>query len=307
MNKKTVDVIIPAYKPGEEWKKLIKGIENQTYPVQCIRVMNTGKENWRSSYEIRPDKMEIHHVTREEFDHGGTRDKAARMSKSDYILFMTQDAVPENDRMIEKLVEAIEKEDDIRAAYARQLPARGCRLAEQYTRQFNYPGKSRVKRMSDLPELGIKTYFCSNVCAMYDRETFLLLGGFVKKTIFNEDMIFAGNLIQKGYAVAYAADARVIHSHNYTAMQQFHRNFDLAVSQADHPEIFANVKSEGEGIRLVKKTAGWLCRQGKPWLVISLAWNSGWRYLGYLLGKRYRHLPGWLIRFATMNDKYWAE
>lgn len=38
-------------------------------------------------------------------------------------------------------------------------------------------------------------------------------------------MIYAGRLIQEGYAVAYAADAKVIHSHNYSCMQQFHRNF----------------------------------------------------------------------------------
>ncbi|MFR3809792.1 MAG: glycosyltransferase family 2 protein [Lachnospiraceae bacterium] len=176
---------------------------------------------------------------------------------------------------------------------------------EQYTRQFNYPEKSRVKWLADLPELGIKTYFCSNVCAMYRRELYLQLGGFVQKAIFNEDMIFAGELIQKGYGVAYAAEAKVVHSHNYSAIQQFHRNFDLAVSQADHPEVFAGIRSEGEGIRLVKKTAGWLCRQGKPWLVIQLVWQSGWKYLGYLLGKRYQKLPKWVIPRCTMNPKYW--
>lgn len=176
---------------------------------------------------------------------------------------------------------------------------------EQYTRKFNYPEESRVKWLADLPELGIKTYFCSNVCAMYRRELYLQLGGFVQKAIFNEDMIFAGELIQKGYGVAYAAEAKVVHSHNYSAIQQFHRNFDLAVSQADHPEVFAGIQSEGEGIRLVKKTAGWFCRQGKPWMVIQLVWQSGWKYLGYLLGKRYQKLPKWVIPRCTMNPKYW--
>ena len=66
----------------------------------------------------------------------------------------------------------------------------------------------------------------------------------MKKTIFNEDMIFAGGLIQKGYGVAYAAEAKVVHSHNHSAIQQFHRNFDLAVSQADHPEVFDGIRSE---------------------------------------------------------------
>lgn len=307
MEKRTVDVIIPTYKPGREWKNLIHRLNRQTYPVRCIRIMNTGKENWDPVYETWTDKMEVHHVTRETFDHGGTRDKAARMSDADYLLFMTQDALPEGTDLVEKLVDAIEQEDDVRAAYARQLPLKDCRLAEQYTRQFNYPEASRIKRQADLPELGIKTYFCSNVCAMYDRETYFQLGGFVKKTIFNEDMIFAGKLIQSGYAVAYAADARVIHSHNYSALQQFHRNFDLAVSQADHPEVFGGIRSESEGIRLIKNTAGWLCAQGKPWLVPGLIWNSGWKYLGYRAGKGYRYLPRKMILWCTMNRNYWGE
>ena len=94
---------------------------------------------------------------------------------------------------------------------------------------------SRLKGKEDEDELGIKTYFCSNVCAAYRRDIYLKLGGFTKKTIFNEDMIFAGHAVEAGYQIAYAADAQVIHSHNYTAMQQLHRNFDLGVSQADHP------------------------------------------------------------------------
>lgn len=305
MEKKTVDVIIPAYRPGERWKRLLRGLEKQTWPVHRLIVMNTGKENWDPSYEETRIPMEVHHITREAFDHGKTRDQAAGMSHADYLLFMTQDALPKDHYMIEKLVEAIEQDEKIGAAYARQLPADDCRLMEQYTRTFNYPEQSRVKWKADLPELGIKTYFCSNVCAMYKRDLYVKLGGFVKKTIFNEDMIFAGGLIQKGYGVAYAADAKVIHSHNYSGIQQFHRNFDLAVSQADHPEIFGGIRSEGEGIRLVKSTAGWLCRQGKLWQVIALVWYSGWKYLGYLMGKRYKKLPAWLIAWCTMNPKYW--
>ena len=67
-----------------------------------------------------------------------------------------------------------------------------------------------------------------------------------------------------GYAVAYAADAKVIHSHNYSCMQQFHRNFDLGVSQAEHPEVFEGIKSESEGIKLVKQTAAHLFSALRP-------------------------------------------
>ena len=110
MEKKTVDVIIPAYRPGEGWKQMLRGLEGQTWPVHRLIVMNTGKENWKVAYEKTTIPMEVHHLTREEFDHGKTRDQAARMSRADYLLFMTQDALPEDRYLIETLVEAIEQD-----------------------------------------------------------------------------------------------------------------------------------------------------------------------------------------------------
>lgn len=79
----------------------------------------------------------------------------------------------------------------------------------------------------------------------------------------------------------------MVHSHNLTPMQQFHRNFDLAVSQAEHPEIFAELKSEGEGIRLVKQTAKYLLAHFRGFLIPELVVSSGCKYLGYKLGKQY--------------------
>ena len=158
-----------------------------------------------------------------------------------------------------------------------------------------------------MTELGIKTYFCSNVCAIYRRNIYLAAGGFVKHTIFNEDMICAGNMIQKGYKIAYAADARVVHSHNYSGKEQFKRNFDLAVSQAQHPEIFQAVSSENEGVKLVKKTADYLIQKKYYWLLPRLIWQSGCKYLGYRFGKKYRILPRRVILRCTSNKNYWKE
>ena len=113
--------------------------------------------------------------------------------------------------------------------------------------------------------------------------------------------------MKAGYGVAYAADARVIHSHNYTGLQQLKRNFDLGVSQAENREIFAGIHSEGEGFRLVKKTAAHLIRKGKPWQIFLLAWQSGCKYAGYLLGKNHRRLPRKLILKLTGSPGYWKK
>lgn len=121
------------------------------------------------------------------------------------------------------------------------------------TRENNYPEESIVKTKKDEKKLGIKAYFCSDVCAMYRLDVYKKLGGFVKKTIFNEDMIMAYKEMQAGFSVAYVADAKVIHSHSYTCKQQFVRSFDLGVSQRQYHEIFDNISSEKEGAGMPKK------------------------------------------------------
>ena len=41
MNKKKVDVVIPVYHPGSEFKKLMERLERQTYEVNRIFLMHT--------------------------------------------------------------------------------------------------------------------------------------------------------------------------------------------------------------------------------------------------------------------------
>lgn len=307
---RTVDVIIPVYKPKETLNRLLKRLGEQSYPVNHIIIMNTEQSYWHDKNYEWVKNLEVHHVTREEFDHGATRSKGASYSQADILVFMTDDAVPADNNLITSLADGLNWQgkngEKVVMAYARQLPNPDCALAEQYTRSFNYPAQSRVKTKEDLPELGIKTFFASNVCCAYDRMAFLENGGFIKRTIFNEDMIYAGNAIRyQDQAVAYAAAAKVYHSHNYGCITQFKRNFDLAVSQAGHPEVFGGIRSESEGIRLVKKTCGWLIRQKKWYLVPGVIVKSGFKYAGYLMGKRYTLLPKWVILRCTMNRAYW--
>lgn len=305
MDTKKIDVIIPVYRPGEEFSKLLERLEVQDYPISRIIIMHTEEGAWKEQWEKDHPILEVHHIKKQEFDHGGTRKRASELSDGEIMVFMTQDALPADTHLIGQLVKALTARDDIGAAYARQLPTPSCSFVESYTRAFNYPEKSSVKTEKDLPTYGIKTFFCSNVCAAYRKDVYKDLGGFVEKTIFNEDMIYAAGLIRKGFGIAYAADARVIHSHNYNCSQQFHRNFDLGVSQTEYHEIFDSVPSEGEGIRLVKKTFAHLLKSGKWYMIPGFVLQSGCKYAGYLAGKRYKKFPRKLLLWCTMNKSYW--
>lgn len=305
-----VDVILLTYKPDKQAFELIEALEKQSYPIQKIILMNTEEKYFHKCFYGKRflekyKNIEVHHLSQKEFDHGRTRKRAVEYSNADIFICMTQDAIPANDKLVENLVHAITEQKDVAAAYARQLPYEDCREIERFTRSFNYPEESSVKSIADVDRLGIKTFFCSNVCAAYHRNIYDRLGGFVKKTIFNEDMIFAGTAIKAGERIAYVADACVYHSHNYTCMQQFKRNFDLGVSQAQYPEIFKDVPSESEGIKMVKKTITHL-KEKKMWhLIPYLIVSSGCKYMGYQLGIHYKALPCGIIKKCTSQKTYW--
>lgn len=305
----TVDVVIPSYHPGEKFLKLLSRLEKQETPVNRIIVVNTEEEYWKPDQYERFSNLEVHHIAKSQFDHGAARNLGISYSEADIVVCMTDDAMPADQMLITSLLEGFSKQGPegelVIEVYGRQLPGKDCSTAEQYTRQFNYPEQGRIKTIKDLDDLGIKTYFASNVCCAYRRELFEKLGGFTEKTIFNEDMIFAAKALKAGYAVCYAADARVVHSHNYTALQQLHRNFDLGVSQADHPEVFSDVPSEGEGFRLVRQTVRYLSGKRKFLQIPGLIVNSGCKYIGYRLGKQYRRLPKKIVRQLSMNKHYW--
>lgn len=327
-----IDVIIPVYRPGEDLVALLNRLYAQTVEIHKIILVKTldkeettsmeeetsaeGAESMESEtsaeeaetslllhLQKKYKKIELYSVKKEDFDHGMTRRMAVEKSDADIFIMMTQDALPADRKLIEKLTAPLM--GDIAVSYARQLPRKNCRAIERFTRRFNYPEESLLKGKENLQVLGIKTYFCSDVCAAYRREIYEKLGGFVEKAIFNEDMLFAAKAVEAGYKIMYTAEARVLHSHNYSISQQFRRNFDLGVSQAEHPEVFKKVPSEKEGGRMVKETTEYLFTTGKVFLIPYFYLQCMGKYAGYFLGKHYKMLPAKTIKKCTANEAYW--
>lgn len=300
-----VDAVIPAYKPGHDLRELVEKLLDQTVRLGRIIIINTDREFFDEKEYLIAPVVEVVHITRHEFDHAGTRDMGLRMSDADYVLFMTMDAIPKDNYLVEKLLSGFRRADNIAVSYARQLPKKDCNRIEQITREFNYPAQSRVQTSDDIKELGIKAYFCSDVCAMYDTLIYRSLGGFKAPAIFNEDMVYAAGALDAGYAVSYCADALVYHSHNYTGRQYYRRNFDLGVSQADHPEIFERFNVKGTGMQLVRKSLAQICRRGTPADIIRLVYYSGMKYLGFRKGKNYHKLSLKSCLKHTSDKEYW--
>ena len=305
-----IDVIIPLYKPGKELLTLLEMLHKQTLPPHQIILMNT-EEKYLEALMMGSGRItnfpdvKVYHLSKREFDHGGTRRRGVLKSDAEVFVMMTQDAMPADEYLLERLVRNLSGR--VAVAYARQLATEKSGVMEQLTRTFNYPEESRIKTFEDLPVLGIKTFFCSNVCAAYRRDIYEELGGFIKHTIFNEDMIYAAGAVKMGDAISYEAQAMVYHSHDYTNMQQLRRNFDLGVSQAEHPEIFGEVKSESEGKRLVMAAGPFFKEHHILSKLPHFYMQCGCKYIGYLLGKHYKSLPRKLVLRITTNPEYWKK
>ncbi len=302
-----LDVIIPTYRPDEEFISLIRSLYAQKLKPDNIYVLNTEEALFKEfdekySFTSEFPLVNVTHLSKEQFDHAGTRRRGVEMSNADIFVMMTQDAVPADEYVLEHLAGEIEK--GACTAFARQLPKKECEITEEFIRNFNYPGESYIRSRKDIKTKGIKAFFLSDVCAAYDRATYDELGGFVERALFNEDMLYAARAVNEGKTIAYCAEAMVYHSHNYSGKEQFHRNFDNGVSQAQNKWLFEGISSEKEGVKLVKQTMQFLIKQKKAYLIPVFIHKCICRYAGFFLGKRYKRLPKFLVLKCTTNKAY---
>ena len=225
-------------------------------------------------------------IKRKDFDHGATRDMALKQSKGEIVIFMTQDALPADKYFIKNLVAPLLADKKMAVVSGRQLPRNDATKMERLVREFNYPDKSNVREKKDLPKYGIKTYYCTDVCAAYNRQIYLELGGFEYPLRTNEDMFYAAVAVKNGYKVAYEASAKVIHSHNMTLKQQYERNYIQGIEIERHKELLGDVSMNSEGTKLVKYVSKELLKKGDIISFVHFGFDCMARYLGNKKGKK---------------------
>ena len=105
MKHEEIDVIIPVYRPDEKLHRLLLALERQTVKPSRILLVNTERELFDDACLKGTEHVEVIHIQKSEFDHGGTRHMAAEMLQGAFLLFLTQDAIPADDCLIERLYE----------------------------------------------------------------------------------------------------------------------------------------------------------------------------------------------------------
>ena len=281
----SISVVIPTLNACGELDELLTKLEQQTVAPTEILVIDSSSEDGTLQIAERHPGVRTYSVSGKEFNHGGTRDLAFSMTSGEIVVFMTQDAMPVSNMLIEKLVAPLREEATV-AAYARQLPKPTATAREKLIRAFNYPEQSERHTLNDLSVKGIKTFFLSDVSAAYRRKEYEALGGFEKDVLSNEDMLYAARAIRAGYTIAYAADAEVLHSHNLSPGEQYRRNWVQGYEIERHRELLKQASSANEGMAMLRTVSGQLLRQGKILSAAGLLIDCAARYAGSKAGQR---------------------
>ncbi len=300
-----ISIIIPTYNAEPYLAPLLESLQKQTLAYELIIIDSSSSDNTVKIARTYTDNVIV--IPQDTFDHGGTRTKAAQIATGEFLVFLTQDALPFEENSIEKLIKVFEN-IKIGAAFGRQIPYPQTSLFGTHLRAFNYPETSYVRTLKDKEKYGIKTAFLSDSFAVYRRSALEEIGWFKDGLILGEDNYAGAKLLLADYALAYCAQAKVYHSHSYSITQEFKRYFDIGVFHKQESWLLDTFgKAEGEGGKYVKSEFNYLLKQHAYHLIPTFFIRNALKYAGYKLGQQYQILPKELTKKLSMHTLWWEK
>jgi rhamnosyltransferase len=302
---KRIQIIIPVYKPDYKFIELLKTIKKQSIKDIAVLIIDSGSNDEYKNEIINMKNCLVKKIDVKTFNHGGTRQMGADMfPDKDIYIYLTQDSILADENAINNIVKVFDN-DNVGCAYGRQLPQKNATLFAMHARLFNYKDKSYIYSIKDKKKYGIKTAFNSNSFAAYRKEALKDVEGFPTNTILSEDMYVTAKMLLKNWLVAYCADARVYHSHNYTIWQEFKRYFDIGVFHAREDWIRKTFgKAEGEGKNFVISEIKILIKKN-PLLLFEMVFRDFMKFLGYRLGLNERFINKNIKKKLSMTKNFW--
>jgi GT2 family glycosyltransferase len=171
-------------------------------------------------------------IAAESFDHGETRNLGVREARGRVVVFLTQDALPADEHVVRRLVEAVERDPRVVGAFARQKPRSdadpltrrdllGWVAGHAHPRTVLVTDRAHFEALPPLERYALSAF--DNVASAARREP-LLEHPFLP-TCFGEDLEWGLRMLRLGYGLAYVPEAVVIHSHRRSARALYRRNY----------------------------------------------------------------------------------
>lgn len=298
-------VVIPTYNGGTLWKESARRLADQMPTPFRVKVIDSSSKD-DTQETAQKFNFEVRQIDQKNFDHGGTRSYALEDIDTEFVVFLTQDALLEGTDAIANLVSVFTKETDVVCAYGRQLPHLDANPLAQHARYNSYKSTRYVTSLNEDFPAGFRKAFLSNSFAAYRVDFLRSIGGFPKHLILGEDAYVAAKALVANKKVAYVSEAKVRHSHNYSVLQEFQRYFDIGVFHSTQSWMIDELGSvEGEGVKFALDQLKYVCKSKKYLWLISSVFTSMAKFIGYKLGKKHSQLGVGLSRRLSMYKSYW--
>jgi glycosyltransferase involved in cell wall biosynthesis len=184
---------------------------------------------------VRDHGARVLEIAPADFSHGGTRNLLMEEAVGAHVALLTQDAEPADERWLERLLGGFTLAEDVGIVYGPYIPRPHAAPAirwelEAWFASLSPDGSARLEWLEEherwLPAIeliGKRGFFTdANAClarAAWERVPF-------REVPYAEDRVLAIDMLRAGYGKAFVPDASVVHSHDYTALQQLRRCFD---------------------------------------------------------------------------------
>lgn len=279
-----ISIICPLYNAENYIEDLYKSINKQKQV--CIEemkfILTESKDN--TEEKLKSLNLDYSKISTKEFSHSLVREKAAFNAKGEILVFITQDIKIVDEYWLYNLVKDIHL-GKCEATFSRQIGYDNHKV-ERFTREINYPDKTRIVSKESIDKLGIMTFFFSDASSAISKEIFIKLNGYDNKDLpTNEDMYFAYKLIMNGYKIEYAADSKVIHSHDLSFKQTFNRYRDIGQFFNEN-KYLQEYSSQERGITVLKYIIKRSIEEKKPLIIVDAVFNFAARFIGMQVGKR---------------------
>jgi GT2 family glycosyltransferase len=236
-----VTVAIPVRDGGELLRRTLEALAGQSVAHELL-VCDSGSRD-RSVALAKAHGARVIEIGPEEFSHGGTRNLLMGEARGEHVALLTQDAEPASGLWLEHLLGGFAAADDVGLVYGPYVPRPGASAAvkaeiEGWFRSLSPDGELRVERLSgeeralsgaallaraDADLAGRRGFFTdANACiarAAWQAAPF-------REVAYAEDRLLALDMLRAGHAKVFVPEAAVVHSHDYTALEQFRRCFD---------------------------------------------------------------------------------
>jgi glycosyltransferase involved in cell wall biosynthesis len=163
------------------------------------------------------------------FNHGLTRNFGVEKSSGEFIAFITQDATPVNDDWLQNLVAPMIENPEVAGVFGKHLARPDCdpivalNLDDHFDRSISRSRAFWRKDENYEAEKNLYVFFSNNNSCIrrkvWEEIPF-------RKVEMSEDQWWAQDILHHGYVKCYEPTALVYHSHNYTPVEWFQRQFD---------------------------------------------------------------------------------